>query len=351
MGDNTENGDGLGKKKVIWVILFVIIAAATIWAVFNNSKDFSFQLIKEYFHKINPLWYVLAGCGVIGFIFFEALAIKIMGKSYGYKIRMRNALAYSSGDIYFSAITPSATGGQPVCGYFMIKDGLPLSFSTMALLLNLMMYTASLTILGALTIAVYPSVFLKFNGFSKTLIIIGACIQIVLITMFMLLLTKEKVVEKLTNGIIKFFAKIHLVKNPKETIEKRKKSIDSYKECIGHLKEDRSLLLKVFLCNIGQRLSQMLIPSIIIFGSDKKIKTAIIVLFVQILVTLGSYVIPIPGAMGVTDYLMIDGFNGVVAASTATNLEIISRGISFYICIAFCGLLTLLKYYRIKKRS
>ncbi|MFR2128888.1 MAG: hypothetical protein ACLS4M_06675 [Eubacterium ventriosum] len=47
---------------------------------------------------------------------------KVLCGTFGYKRPFRKCLVYSSSDIYFSAITPSATGGQPASAYFMMKD-------------------------------------------------------------------------------------------------------------------------------------------------------------------------------------------------------------------------------------
>ena len=59
---------------------------------------------------------------------------------------------------------------------------------------------------------------------------------------------------------------------------------------------------------------------------------------------LGSNFIPIPGAMGIADYLMLHGFQVVLTAQAAASLELLSRSISFYICIIFCGILTFADY-------
>ena len=79
-----------------------------------------------------------------GFFVFEALALKVLCKTFGYKISFRKSLVYSSSDIYFSAITPSATGGQPASAYFMMKDKIPGAATTIILLVNLTLYTTSI---------------------------------------------------------------------------------------------------------------------------------------------------------------------------------------------------------------
>ena len=65
----------------------------------------------------------------------------------------------------------------------------------------------------------------------------------------------------------------------------------------------------------------------------------------QCLVTIGYNFIPIPGGMGVADYLMIDGFSGMMGERLAYNVELISRGLTFYICVAASGILTFIGYF------
>ena len=66
---------------------------------------------------------------------------------------------------------------------------------------------------------------------------------------------------------------------------------------------------------------------------------------------LGSNCIPIPGAMGVSDYLMLEGFGMMMPSAEAANLELLSRGLSFYLCITVCGISVLLGYLLQKRRN
>ena len=68
-------------------------------------------------------------------------------------------------------------------------------------------------------------------------------------------------------------------------------------------------------------------------------------------VVIGSCCIPIPGSMGVTDYLMIDGFSSMMTEQQSANLELLARATSFYICILLCGIIVLIKCAVLKFRK
>ena len=60
---------------------------------------------------------------------------------------------------------------------------------------------------------------------------------------------------------------------------------------------------------------------------------------VQALAVLGSNAVPIPGAVGVADFILLSGFKQIV--HDPVSVELLSRGISFYATIVFCGVLLL----------
>ena len=55
----------------------------------------------------------------------------------GYKPKLYSSLAYSTADTYYSAITPSASGGQPASAYYMVKDEVSAGASGFSLIFNL----------------------------------------------------------------------------------------------------------------------------------------------------------------------------------------------------------------------
>ena len=125
------------RRKALWAVLFVFIAAGSIWAVFSASKGLSPQEFLQFLKNASPVYLGFSLLSMFGFIFFEGLAVRSLIKAFGYPCSVRESMVYGASDIYFSSITPSATGGQPACAYFMIRNGIPVTMSTVILLMNL----------------------------------------------------------------------------------------------------------------------------------------------------------------------------------------------------------------------
>ena len=107
------------KNKLLWTVVFVVLAVMSVVAVTNMSKDFTVENFVSYIKGSSPSLICAAVISMLGFVIFEGLALLAVVKGFGYKQKFIHGLIYSASDIYVSAITPSATGGQAAPAYFM----------------------------------------------------------------------------------------------------------------------------------------------------------------------------------------------------------------------------------------
>ena len=342
------------KTRLIWSVVFVAIAGLTIWTIVSQD-GFSLSTFLSFLKSMDPWWLTAAFLAMFGYIYFEGRALLTIVKSFGYKKHSGHGIIYASGDIYFSAITPSATGGQPASAYFMMKDHIPGATVTVALLVNLVMYTFAILIISIISISLSPQIFFGFDAISKTLILIGAIGLIGLAIGFLMILYKSHILHKLGNGLINLLTKIKLIRKPERKKEKLSNAIVSYKHNVSQLSEKPTVLFRVLLFNILQRSCGIAVTLFVFLAAGGAASSAIDVWGSQCMVVLGSNIIPIPGAMGVSDYLLIDALGAIGISSTqAFNLDLLSRAISFYSCVLLCGvamIIRLLSYKAIKNRQ
>ena len=100
------------KKKVLWAIITLLLSILTIYALFYNSGLSLPELLQD-IKEASPMWLIPAALCMLGYIFFEGRSLVLILRTLGYPAKKRQGFLYASADIYFSSITPSATGGQP----------------------------------------------------------------------------------------------------------------------------------------------------------------------------------------------------------------------------------------------
>ena len=348
--DGTVENSSKSSNKLLWTFLSLIIAVATVAAVIWQSRAFKLEDFFSYVKKASPGYIAAAVVCMLLFIFFEAEALRVILKAYGNRTSLKNSMYYSATDIYFSAVTPSATGGQPACAFMMYRDGIPGSTATVALLANLAMYTLSIFVLGALAILFYPAVFGCFSRISRILGGIGVVTQIALLTFFILLLANKNLLRRIVIGTVRLGGRLHIVRKVDERIQKIEVSLESYSRDAEALRGHRLMLVRVFLLNLAQRASQIAETAFVFLAYGGDARGAQRIFALQCYVVLGASFIPVPGSMGVTDFLMIDAFGTMLPEKVATSLELLSRTLSFYCCIVLCALFVLIRFLSSKSR-
>ena len=338
------------KKNLLWFLLSLLLAALTLWAVLSQTGDMPLQQLWEEI-RAAKLGYLAAAvvCGAL-FILLEGQAILCILRIAGYKRRFRDGTVYSAADIFFSAITPSATGGQPASAYYMIRDGIPSGTVTATLIINLILYTVSIVLLGVITVVTNPQMLTVFRPLSKVLILIGTVILAGLTLFFFLLLRNGEKVFRVIGRFYRFLERHKHIRRIEHRLERLKQAEEEYHDCIRLVREKPWLIIKAFLYNLAQRASQIAVPVFVYLAMGGRADAATKIFSSQCFITIGYNCIPVPGGMGVADYLMVDAYSDLMVLEEALHLELLSRSISFYVCVAVSGIIILLSTILHKKK-
>lgn len=337
-------------KKIFWSVFSTLFAVLTLWILLKQNENVSLGDIARTAATANHFWLISAAVSSLLFILFEGFAVCSILKGAGFKRNKTSGILYATADIYFSAITPSATGGQPASAYFMMKDGIPGGVTTAVLLLNLMMYTLSIVALGALSVLICPGAFMTFNLPSKILIAAGTVAQLALAAFFMVILKKGSFIFNLLKKAVYSLGRKKLLRHPEKKIAKISKAKSDYFSCSQLFSGNYPLLFRAFMWNFFQRTAQILVPSLLYMSLGGNAENGFRLFSRQCLITIGYNFIPLPGAMGVADYLMLNGFSDITGRDMAFHLEMLSRGLTFYLCVSLSGLITLVGYLIVRRK-
>ena len=331
-------------KKIFWMCFTLALSVLTVWALLKQNESMSIPKLVELISESNKKWMTAAIISALCYVLFEAVALYSILKGIGHKRDLWKSLIYSTSDVYFSAITPSATGGQPASAYFMLKDGIPAGVTSAALILNLMMYNASIIFLGILAIIIAPKAFLGFKLASKILIILGFVGLSVLSFFFFSVLKGSEKIFALIRRFLRFLHSRRILHRLEPRLEKLDKIEQDYENCSQLISGKTTIMIEAFIWNVIQRASQIIVPALVYIAMGGQCKYASLLFSKQCLITIGYNYVPIPGALGIADYLMIDGFSSIMSKDAAFTLDMLSRGLTFYICVTISGLITLTVY-------
>ena len=329
-------------KKQLWNLLFLfLLISITLTVLLLSYQELNFKNILNFIRTSK--WWLLAlsvVCMIAGIV-FEGLSLHIISRGLGHRGKVLPSIAYSSADIYYSAITPSASGGQPAAAYYMVKDGMSAGTASFTLVFNTVAYTSSLIILTVFAFALRPALFLEFPFMTKFLIIPGVVIQLILLIFLIGCMRFHKTVLKVCNGLVSLLVKIKIVKNEQKWRTKISEEVAKYAACFQEIHKRRLLFLNALILNTAQRVVRIIISCCICLAAapDASFWS---VFALQSFIIVGYTSLPVPGGVGAFEYLYLRVYR-VIFTSDAFILSamMVMRTVSYYLSIVVSGVITL----------
>ena len=324
------------------LVFFVGLIVFTFWFVLKD-QDLN-ELVKAI--KSADIRYIIAAAILMLIVYLmESINVRSVLISLGEKrFSIFRALKYTFIGTFFSAITPAATGGQPVEIYYMSKDKIKTANGTMAMLLQLCGFQISTLVLSILCGILNPSLLsdgiiwfyilgLVINGFALTLMLIGTF--------------SEKLSRKFINLNIKFMKKIKL-KNADKIIVKLEEGIEQYSKSSAYIKTHKFEFFKSVFRVFIQISIYHSIPYLIYrsFGLNSLNFFQLFSMQAVLYTTVSG--IPLPGSIGVSETLFLKLYGTAFGAPLLSGAMLLYRFVSFYFYLIICAIVVVVTAVKTK---
>lgn len=320
-------------------ILFILLIIIT-FAVLLKGEDIS-QILNIL--ASTKIQYVLVGilCMAV-YISCEAINIGRTLKTLNEKSTFIQNLKYALIGFFFSAITPAASGGQPMQVYYMHKDKIAVSNSTLALLLNLT--SMQVVTIGFALISVCFN-YKYLNGVLIAFFIVGILLNLSALVLLLIAIISKR----LSRGIINFVEKIlkfFKVRNIEVKKEKLESELEKYHESAVYIKQNKKIIIQLLLTT----LVQFFVYYSVTFWTYKALgmNGANILEITSMQSVLFATVsgIPSPGAVGVTEGAFTEIFRNIYPGAMMSSAILLNRGINFYFFVIFSGIVTIINHLK-----
>ena len=318
------------KQYLLFILLFLALIFGTYYFIL---KDYSLiDFIKSLSNcNLSYIWIVV----ILLFLYasFDAVFLKRMLFHFGKKVKFYNAFGYFFTETYFSAITPSSMGGQPVQMYEMNNDKINCRISSIVVLLNTILYKIALLVITFIAVPFYLKDIFNQDNLFNILIILGIVTNILVIILFIAMVYSKKTLPKMINKLISFGSKIHIIKNKEEKMKKFNEALKDYQRCAILTREKPIILVEGFIYMLLQRLSLLSISYVIYLSFGFNSLSYVELIAFQACITLASDFVPLPGGVVVSESLLLKINSFIYMETLATSSMVLLRGISFYFLV------------------
>ena len=339
------NNNEQKRFKIPWGLLFnITVIALTFFLIFYFIfSDGGFvDLIQSGMH-ISIVWLLTAVFVHLLNIALDMTVIYLFVKENDKNMTVKKALIASMTGQFFCAVTPSATGGQPMQVVSMSRMGIRPAKTTAALIQKFLVWQFTLTTVCIIAVVARFGFFAQFlDPPMWVMSIIGFLAQIFLIVVLLLASFCKPITTKVVNAVIRFLSKIHVIKKPEEKIKSIDDTLTSFHDSNKTLNKNKELLIKVYAITAVQMIAYFLVPYCIArsFGIDCN---AFDMICAQAYVNMVSCLVPLPGGSGAAEYCFSVFFGSYFTGLTIKSAILLWRTITYYGTIVISAPFAMLK--------
>ena len=327
------------KKYITNIGLILIVGALTLKILVGSESP---TMILEHFTKLSIKW-TLIGFACIGLYWGTETIIQHLLVERIYKgNRLWNSFKVVMSGHFFNAITPFASGGQPMQALMMMKQGVPLGSSASVLLSKFIIYQLTLTLYSLVVLIAQLNFFVvKVKGIAY-LSLVGFTVNAGVVIVLVMTVFMKRRTKKIGFWGINVLHRFHIIKNTYSKKKKLIKQVDLFSSNINEMKKNKILIARIGCLTVAQLTAYFLIPYAVYRAFGLKGTEVLVIISAAAFIVMFSSFVPIPGSSGVAEgsfFLLFQLFFPQAILPTAI---LCWRIITFYMPLCLGGIVTVL---------
>ncbi len=336
------------RTRRFGALLMLLLVGVTLYLIF---RDTSLADVWASVKSVNPLFLALAAAAslfssaLLGFALYIALRA-LCGK----RVSLWDSLACGYVGQYYSAITPSATGGQPMQLYMMCQNNVDVSFASLALLLVNISYQLVVLLVPALLFPFRAALVHNNIGNVRYLVLFGVIVSLAIVLFLLFAIFSKSFAARVCGGVISLLCRIKLIRNREKADAAVQEHILRYRSGAKAFSAHPRLLALELLIYVVQMCSQFAVPYFIYRAFGLSGYGLIDFLALQSALYLAVCFLPLPGAAGASESAFLSMFRVVFAEALIVPAMLLSRLVSFYVILILSGVVTLIFQVIVNRR-
>ena len=334
------------RKNLLNALFLIALLAVTVWAIF---KDQDLGDIIDILRDIAPIFLVIGFVLVILYVCSESVIIKYLLHAVHIRVPLFNCIRYSFVGFFYSCITPSATGGQPMQIYYMNKQGIDIPTATIVLMLVTIEYKFVLVFVGVGLILFGQGLVLTLPAEVQFFLYLGVALNVFCVSFMSLLVFLPETAKFLITKGFALLKKLHLMKEKNNRAERLENSMEVYKAASVFLKGHKLVIFNTTVISFIQRFFLFFITYVVYRSFGLQELDAWTITILQSIISISVDMLPLPGGMGISERLYLLIFTPVFGGLTAATASMmVSRGFSYYILILVSGIISFITHLTVK---
>ncbi len=339
------------KKTHLFSFIYMGVTAAVIIGIliFGDLDEIGRAL-----EKFNIWW--LFGClaALLLYWLMDALLLHDITKYMYKKEPLRQSIKVGLIGLYYCALTPSSSGGQPMQVVYMRRNKMPVGTATCIVCIKFVIYELSLCSLYIAGMCLRGDYFYTRHNEAFWLAVLGFVINLAAVVFIILTIVNKRLVMKIGRGLISLLKRMKIVKDKEQTIENFEHTIDDYHTAAAYISKYKLRALGSFFISVLNLSFLFMIPYLVYLAFGHSGTNAIDFFTMQAMLFLAVSFVPLPGAAGASEGGFMLFFGPFFGAATAVAM-LIWRFLTYYMMLIVGSLLVVFdevfSIKRVKKQT
>ena len=330
------------KNWILDIAFLLIVIAATLYGVFRGED---LDEIESCLYRADTRWWIVGAAVVVVYIFFEAFIFFYAMRPLQKCLKFFHCLFFACVGFFFTLITPMGIAGQPALVIAMRKDDISVTVSIPVLIVVTITFKSVLILFGLFILLVRPAAIYALLQPALIWCWIGLVLNILFVGFLFLMIFKPTLIQRPALALVRWYAGKKHPEKAEAWGARVQDAIERYGSVADYFKTHQSVICGVFVITFVQRCLLFFITYLAYrsFGMSGTGVPEIITL--QAMISVAVEMLPIPGGMGITESLFLKIFGPICAKGLSLPVLIVSRGISYYVQLLLCGLMTVISVF------
>ena len=331
------------RNYLLSFIFMAVLIAVTFYVIFKDRTLF------DIFNVLHEVRLPYIGAGVLSMLLslvVQSIVIGMAARWIRLRLRFCEMLQYCFIGVFYSGITPSSSGGQPMQFFYMVRDGIHYSKTTLILFVTNITYQLSAVVLGLVMIIYKWAYVAELESNLFFLFFFGFAINFFMLLLLLGVMFSENLLTKLLRGILGLLAKIHIIKNPGKALHGLDKYISEVKAGVALIKGSPKRFWEITSVTMVQLILYHLVPFFVYRAFGFSEFSVLDFVAVSAVLFISVSFMPLPGSVGASESGFLLLFRPLFAISILPGM-LLSRFISFYTMFVLCGIISI--YVQLRK--
>ena len=327
MEENIKEHKAPKNRGRLWsfLLIFILLGVTAVVLV----REFDIGALVSLVKNSPRIGFVYCGAAIM-LLYFSGYAVfmRTASKALGFGIGRFRAALYSALDFFYTSATPGGCGSP----------------AALTVIMQTIVFRIVLLLLGSVSGALLFTGYFGTDRLFRTVFIIGAGATVFVTFLFVLALFFTGVTKRVGLLFIGIGAKFRFVKDKAATSARFTESLGEYRAAAKTLKSSRGLLGRLLLETLVQRCALFSVPYFTYLSLGGGEKSFIYIFFLQIGVSVAVDSLPIPGGIGLNEYVSFLLYESLYPTSeTAAAAMLLNRAIVYYIPLILTGVITVIR--------